>query len=124
MEFLGPNGLMNTEGWVGSGQTFADAGTLYVHAPTEFGGNIQLDGGFALLVGLAATSASYDYSRDVLTLWNGSRAVDSVHVTGSLGVAHGQFGAYQTPAGSPLGGAGGVLLTNAVNAYGPGIWNN
>jgi hypothetical protein len=104
MEFVS-DADMNINGMVGGGQTVnVDNGELNLGNPDQFFGHINLHAPALVdLVGLAPTS--YDYSNDVLTLWNGNTPVDRLNVSGS-GIR-----AYQYTAGSPVT-PNGVFVSN------------
>lgn len=125
MEFVGGSNL-TVNGVVGSGQTFnaiADGlpGNLILDNPSRFFADVNLppavpgEGGSIIdLVGLAAKS--YDYSHDVLTLWNGNKIVDRLHMTTTA-----SFNVYQTRGIGSF--PSGVLITtdNSFLASEPGV---
>ncbi len=117
MEFI--NGDMTVNGMVGGGQTFTaeGGGNLNIGDPGQFFGHVNLSaydssayllGGVVDLVGLAGTS--YDYSNDVLTLWNGNHVAARLNLTGS------GIGVYQSSGHSsgPYQPAG-MLVSNNPN---------
>ncbi len=103
MSFIGESSQVQVHGLVGSGQTFELSkgsdifnSNLRIDNPSTFFGHIEVgDGGSAYLVGLAATS--YDYSNDVLTLWNGNKIADRLDVSGD------SFTVYRNSTHTPTG---------------------